>query len=141
MQQSMVTTNFPTRLALALMLLLSMAACSTGRPSTSDTTINNSYSYDSIFCSNTRIDTIFRDRWHAEYHTDSIVYIRDSVLCYRYRAVHDTLFKYSVDTLEVVRSVVHVKEVARKRTWFDYTSYFTCILFVGYLIYKARSWL
>jgi|GEM_PF-5680993 hypothetical protein len=62
-----------------------------------------------------------------------------SVVLYRYRLKHDSVFVHRTDTAFVEHRVVKRVEVPRRRTWFDYTSYAALAILVVLLVRKVRS--
>ena len=111
------------KLALALTLALSTASCSTTRVHTSAVRDSIVVIHDTVFSARLQYDSTFHDRYHSVIAIDSIVYVRDSVVLYKYKLKHDSVFIHKTDTLWMQRTTTKTKEVERRRTWFDYTAY------------------
>ena len=111
------------KLALALTLALSTASCSTTRVHTSAVRDSIVVKHDTVFSARLQYDSTFHDRYHSVIAIDSIVYVRDSVVLYKYKLKHDSVFIHKTDTAFVEHRVVKRVEVPRRRTWFDYTAY------------------
>ena len=139
MQRFTVTGTLLPRLALALMLVVSMASCSTTRVHTSAVRDSIVVVHDTVFSARAQYDSTFHDRYHSVIAIDSIVYVRDSVVLYRYRLKHDSVFVHRTDTAFVEHRVAKRVEVPRKRTWFDYTAYAALAILVVLLVRKVRS--
>ena len=125
------------KLALALMLALSTASCSTTRVHTSAVRDSIVVIHDTVFSARLQYDSTFHDRYHSVIAIDSIVYVRDSVVLYRYRLKHDSVFVHRTDTAFVEHEVVKRVEVPRRRTWFDYTAYAALAILVVLLVRKV----
>ena len=126
-------------LALVLTLALSTASCSTTRVHTSAERDSIVVVHDTVFAERLQYDSTFHDRYHSVIAIDSIVYVRDSVVLYRYRLKHDSVFVHRTDTAFVEHRVVKRVEVPRKRSWIDYTSYAALAILVVLLVRKVRS--
>ena len=126
-------------LVLVLMLVVSMASCSTTRVHTSAERDSIVVVHDTVFSARLQYDSTFHDRYHSVIALDSVVYVRDSVVVYRYRLKHDSVFVHRTDTAFVEHRVVKRVEVPRKRTWFDYTCYAAMAILVVLLVRKVRS--
>ena len=72
-----------------------------------DTLYLSNVQYDSIFVFNDRLLDRSRDT----------VYIKDSILEYRYRLLRDTIYKTQIDSIPVIREVEVVREV-RHIPWY-----------------------
>ena len=123
MQRFTVTGTLLPRLALALMLVVSMASCSTTRVQSSAERDSIVVVHDTVYSARLQYDSTYIDRYHTMIAVDSVVYIRDSVTQIRYRRVHDSIYIHKTDTLWMQRTTTKTKEVERRRTWFDYTAY------------------
>ncbi|MCR5333812.1 MAG: hypothetical protein K6E45_02675 [Bacteroidaceae bacterium] len=127
------------KLALALMLALSMASCSTTRVHTSAVRDSIVVIHDTVFSARLQYDSTFHDRYHSVIALDSVVYVRDSVVLYRYRLKHDSVFVHRTDTAFVEHRIVKRVEVPRRRSWMDYTSYAALAILVVLLVRKVHS--
>ena len=139
MQRFTVTGTLLLRLALALMLALNTASCSTTRVQSSAERDSIVVIHDTVFSARLQYDSIFHDRYHSVIAIDSIVYVRDSVVLYKYKLKHDSVFIHKTDTAFVEHRVVKRVEVPRRRTWFDYTAYAALAILVVLLVRKVRS--
>ena len=139
MQRFTVTGTLLTKLALALMLALSIASCSTTRVHTSAVRDSIVMVHDTIFTARLQYDSTFNDHYHSVIAIDSIVYVRDSVVQYRFRTKHDSVFIHKTDTVYIKRNITMTKEVPRKRNWFDYTSYSTLAILIVLLAWKIKK--
>ena len=72
-----------------------------------DTLYLSNVQYDSIFVFNDRLLDRSRDT----------VYIKDSILEYRYRLLRDTIYKTQIDSIPILREVEVVREV-RHVPWY-----------------------
>ena len=95
--------------------------------------------HDTVFAERLQYDSTFHDRYHSVIAIDSIVYVRDSVVLYRYRLKHDSVFVHRTDTAFVERRVIKRVEVPRRRSWIDYTSYAALAILVVLLVRKVRN--
>ena len=100
--------------ALLFLTLLTVYSCSTSRPLsqpaehlTRDTLYLSSQHFDSVF--------VFRDRLLDR--SRDTVYLKDSILEYRYKLLRDTVYKTRVDSIPVLREVEVVREV-RHIPWY-----------------------
>jgi hypothetical protein len=139
MQRFTVTGTLLQKLALVLMLVVSMASCSTTRVHTSAVHDSIVVIHDTVFTARLQYDSTFHDRYHSVIAIDSIVYVRDSVVLYRYRLKHDSVFVHKTDTAFVEHTEVRRVEVPRKRTWIDYTAYAALAILVVLLVRKVRN--
>lgn len=139
MQRFTVTGTLLTKLVLALMLALSIASCSTTRVHTSAVRDSIMMVHDTIFTARLQYDSTFHDRYHSVIAIDSIVYVRDSVVLYKYKVKHDSVFIHKTDTAFVKHTEVKRIEVPRKRNWFDYTSYSALAILVVLLAWKIKK--
>lgn len=139
MQRFTVTGTLLPKLALVLMLALSMASCSTTRVHTSAVRDSIVVIHDTVFTARLQYDSTFHDRYHSVIAIDSIVYVRDSVVLHRYRLKHDSVFIHKTDTAFVKHTEVKQIEVPRRRNWFDYTSYSALAILVILLAWKIKK--
>ena len=127
------------KLALALMLALNTASCSTTRVHTSAVRDSIVVIHDTVFSARLQYDSTFHDRYHSVIAIDSIVYVRDSVVLYKYKLKHDSVFIHRTDTAFVEHRVVKRVEVPRRRTWFDYTAYAALAILALLLMRKVKG--
>ena len=139
MQRFTVTGTLLPRLVLVLMLVVSMASCSTTRVHTSAVRDSIVVVHDTVFAERVQYDSTFHDRYHTMIAVDSIIYIRDSVTQIRYRKVHDSIYIHKTDTLWMKRTTTKSKEVERRRTWFDYTAYAALAILALLLMRKVKG--
>ncbi len=139
MQRFTVTGTLLPKLALALTLALSMASCSTTRVQSSAERDSIVVIHDTVFSARLQYDSTFHDRYHSVIALDSVVYVRDSVVLYRYRLKHDSVFVHRTDTAFVEHRVVKRVEVPRRRTWFDYTAYAALAILALLLMRKVKG--
>lgn len=139
MQRFTVTGTSLLKIALALMLALSIASCSTTRVHTSAVQDSIVMVHDTIFTARLQFDSTFHDRYHSVIAIDSIVYVRDSVVLYKYKVKHDSVFVHKTDTAFVKHTEVKRIEVPRKRTWFDHVAYAALVILIILLIRKIRK--
>ena len=93
--------------------------------------------HDTVFAERLQYDSTFHDRYHSVIAIDSIVYVRDSVVLYKYKLKHDSVFVHRTDTAFVEHRVVKRVEVPRRRSWIDYTSYAALAILVVLLVRKV----
>ena len=98
----------------ALLSALVLTGCATHRPLsqpaehlTRDTLYLSSQHFDSVF--------VFRDRLLDR--SRDTVYLKDSILEYRYRLLRDTVYQTRVDSIPILREVEVVREV-RHVPWY-----------------------
>ena len=139
MQRFTVTGTSLQKLVLALMLTLSIASCSTTRVHTSAVRDSIVMVHDTIFTARLQYDSTFHDHYHSVIAIDSIVYVRDSVVLYKYKVKHDSVFIHKTDTAFVKHTEVKRIEVPRKRTWFDHVAYAALAILIILLIRKIRK--
>ena len=137
MQRFTVTGTLLPKLVLVLMLALSMASCSTTRVHTSAERDSIVVMHDTVFSARLQYDSTFHDRYHSVIALDSVVYVRDSVVLYKYKLKHDSVFIHKTDTAFVEHEVVKRVEVPRRRSWIDYTSYAALAILVVLLVRKV----
>ena len=121
------------------MLVVSMASCSTTRVHTSAVRDSIVVIHDTVFAARLQYDSTFHDRYHSVIALDSVVYVRDSVVMYKYKLKHDSVFIHKTDTAFVEHRVVKRVEVPHRRSWMDYTSYAALAILVVLLVRKVRS--
>ena len=139
MQRFTVTGTLLPKLVLVLMLALSTASCSTTRVHTSAVHDSIVVIHDTVFSARLQYDSTFHDRYHSVIAIDSIVYVRDSVVLYKYKLKHDSVFIHKTDTAFVEHRVVKRVEVPRRRSWMDYTSYSALAIIVVLLAWKIKK--
>ena len=139
MQRFTVTGTLLPKLVLVLMLALSTASCSTTRVHTSAVHDSIVVIHDTVFSARLQYDSTFHDRYHSVIAIDSIVYVRDSVVLYKYKLKHDSVFIHKTDTAFVEHTEVRRVEVPRKRNWLDYTSYSALAIIVVLLAWKIKK--
>ena len=120
------------------MLVLSTASCSTSRVQSSSVRDSVVVKHDTVFTSRFLYDSTYVDRWHTMIANDSSVIIRDSVVHYRLKIKHDSIYINKTDTVFVRRNVTKTREVPRRRTWFDYASYAALAVLLLLLATKAK---
>ena len=121
------------------MLVVSTASCSTTRVQSSAERDSIVVVHDTVFAERVQYDSTFHDRYHSVIAIDSIVYVRDSVVLYKYKLKHDSVFIHKTDTAFVEHTEVRRVEVPRRRSWMDYTSYAALAILVVLLVRKVRS--
>ena len=94
--------------------------------------------HDTVFTARLQYDSTSRDHYHSVIAVDSVIFIRDSVVHYRLRTKHDSIYINKTDTAFVNRYVVKTREVPRKRTWFDWVSYAALGILAIMLVRRAR---
>jgi hypothetical protein len=123
MQRFTVTGTSLPKLALVLMLVLNTAACSTTRVQSSSERDSIVAKHDTVFIARFLHDSTFIDRYHTMIANDSVVFVHDSVVQYKFRTKHDSIYINKTDTAFVEHTEVKRVEVPRKRNWLDYTCY------------------
>lgn len=139
MRRFTVTGTLLPKLVLALTLALSIVSCSTTRVHTSAVRDSIVMVHDTVFTARLQYDSTFHDHYHSVIAIDSIVYVRDSVVLYKYKVKHDSVFIHKTDTAFVKRTEVKRVEVPRKRNWFDYTSYSALAILIILLAWKIKK--
>lgn len=139
MQRFTVTGTSLLRIVLVLMLALNIASCSTTRVHTSAVRDSIVVIHDTVFSARLQYDSTFHDHYHSVIAIDSIVYVRDSVVLYKYKVKHDSVFIHKTDTAFVKHTEVKRIEVPRKRTWFDHVAYAALAILIILLIRKIRK--
>ena len=72
---------------------------------------------DTLYLSNVQYDSIFVFKDKLTDRTKDTIYIKDSILEYRYRLLRDTVYKTRVDSIPVIREVEVIREV-RHVPWY-----------------------
>ena len=95
---------------------------------------------DTLYLSSQHYDSIYVSRDHFTDRSRDTVYIKDSILEYRYKLLRDTVYQTRVDSIPILREVEVVREVPRKRNWIDYLCYtitaiLSCLLLIRVLRY------
>ena len=72
---------------------------------------------DTLYLSNVQYDSIFVFKDKLTDRTKDTVYIKDSILEYRYKLLRDTVYQTRVDSIPVIREVEVVREV-RHVPWY-----------------------
>lgn len=121
------------------MLAMSIVSCSTTRVHTSAVRDSIVMVHDTIFTARLQYDSTFHDHYHSVIAIDSIVYVRDSVVLYKYKVKHDSVFIHKTDTAFVKHTEVKHVEVPRRRNWLDYTSYSALAILVVLLAWKIKK--
>ena len=119
-------------------LVLSTASCSTSRENISQRD-SVALRHDTVFTSRFLYDSTYIDRYHTMIANDSVVFVHDSVVQYKCRTKHDSIYINKTDTVFVNRNVVKTREVPRKRTWFDWLSYAALGILAVLIIRKVKS--
>ena len=95
-------------LAAVVLLCLLMAGCKTTR---------HTATHDTVYVDRVRTeyqwrhDSIYTDRWHDRWLQGDTVYMRDSVVCYRWHTLTDTLTMH--DSVYISKSDTTTVEVAK----------------------------
>jgi len=79
--------------------------------------------HDTVFTARLQYDSTFHDRYHSVIANDSVVFVHDSVVQYKFRTKHDSIYINKTDTVYIKRNITKTKEVPRKRNWFDWLCY------------------
>ena len=119
-------------------LALSTASCSTSRENISQRD-SVALRHDTVFTSRFLYDSTYIDRYHTMIANDSVVFVHDSVVHYKCRTKHDSIYINKTDTVFVRRNVTKTREVPRKRTWFDWLRYAALALLAIMLVMKMKS--
>ena len=72
---------------------------------------------DTLYLSNVQYDSIFVFKDKLTDRSKDTVYIKDSILEYRYRLLRDTVYQTRVDSIPIIREVEVVREV-RHIPWY-----------------------
>lgn len=139
MQRFTVTGTLLLKLALVLMLVLSTASCSITRVQSSSERDSIVAKHDTVFIARFLHDSTFIDRYHTMIANDSVVFVHDSVVQYKFRTKHDSIYINKTDTVYIKRNITKTKEVPRKRTWFDHVAYAALAILIILLIRKIRK--
>ena len=94
--------------------LLTVYSCSTSRHVTQ---LVERTSVDTLYLSSQQYDSIYVSRDHFTDRSRDTIYIKDSILGYRYKLLRDTVYKTQIDSIPVIREVEVVREV-RHVPWY-----------------------
>ena len=120
-------------------LVLSTASCSTSRVQSSSVRDSVAIRHDTVFTARFLYDSTYVDRYHTMIANDSVVFVHDSIVQYKCRTKHDSIYINKTDTVFVNRNVTKTREVPRKRTWFDWLSYTALVLLAIMFVMKMKS--
>ena len=96
---------------------------------------------DTLYLSSQHYDSIYVSRDHFTDRSRDTVYIKDSILEYRYKLLCDTVYQTRVDSIAILREVEVVREVPRKRNWIDYLCYTITAILSGLLLIRVLRYL
>ena len=96
---------------------------------------------DTLYLSSQHYDSIYVSRDHFTDRSRDTVYIKDSILEYRYKLLCDTVYQTRVDSIPILREVEVVREVPRKRNWIDYLCYTITAILSGLLLIRVLRYL
>ncbi len=96
---------------------------------------------DTLYLSSQHYDSIYVSRDHFTDRSRDTVYIKDSILEYRYKLLRDTVYQTRVDSIPILREVEVVREVPRKRNWIDYLCYTITAILSGLLLIRVLRYL
>ena len=96
---------------------------------------------DTLYLSSQHYDSIYVSRDHFTDRSRDTVYIKDSILEYRYKLLRDTVYQTRVDSIHILREVEVVREVPRKRNWIDYLCYTITAILSGLLLIRVLRYL
>ena len=96
---------------------------------------------DTLYLSSQYYDSIYVSRDHFTDRSRDTVYIKDSILEYRYKLLRDTVYQTRVDSIPILREVEVVREVPRKRNWIDYLCYTITAILSGLLLIRVLRYL
>ena len=96
---------------------------------------------DTLYLSSQHYDSIYVSRDHFTDRSRDTVYIKDSILEYRYKLLRDTVYQTRVDSIPILREVKVVREVPRKRNWIDYLCYTITAILSGLLLIRVLRYL
>lgn len=141
----------PLKTALALMLLLSTAACSVTKTIPVET-IREVYLHDTLVIRDYQFDSTYVSHERLEKDTLLIspsggdregVLIRETYTQYRYRILRDTILDVKRETIRdsipYPVTVTQVKEVPRPLTWFDRLSRLSLIIVIAAVVTVAMK--
>ena len=80
-------------------LALSTASCSTSRVQSSSVRDSVAIRHDTVFTSRFLYDSTYIDRYHTMIANDSVVFVHDSIVQYKYRTKHDSIYINKTDTV------------------------------------------
>ena len=90
---------------------------------------------DTLYLSSQQFDSVFVFRDRQLDRSRDTVYLKDSILEYRYRLLRDTVYQTRVDSIPILREVEVVRKVARPKTWLDRLCRYACFLLCGALLF------
>ena len=122
---------------IALLSALVLTGCATSRP----LQLVERTSVDTLYLSSQHYDSIYVSRDHFTDRSRDTVYIKDSILEYRYKLLRDTVYQTRVDSIPILREVEVVREVPRKRNWIDYLCYTITAILSGLLLIRVLRYL
>ena len=96
---------------------------------------------DTLYLSSQHYDSVYVSRDHFTDRSRDTVYIKDSILEYRYKLLRDTVYQTRVDSIPILREVEVVREVPRKRNWIDYLCYTITAILSGLLLIRVLRYL
>ena len=96
---------------------------------------------DTLYLSSQHYDSIYVSRDHFTDRSRDTVYIKDSILEYRYKLLRDTVYQTRVDSIPILREVEVVRVVPRKRNWIDYLCYTITAILSGLLLIRVLRYL
>ena len=96
---------------------------------------------DTLYLSSQHYDSIYVSRDHFTDRSRDTVYIKDSIIEYRYKLLRDTVYQTRVDSIPILREVEVVREVPRKRNWIDYLCYTITAILSGLLLIRVLRYL
>ena len=86
---------------------------------------------DTLYLSSQHYDSIFVSRDHFTDRSRDTIYIKDSILEFRYKLLRDTVYKVQHDSIPYEVRIETVREVPRRRNILDYISYACLGLVIG----------
>ena len=100
-------------LILALLSTLVLMGCATHRP----LQVVERFHRDTLYLSSQHFDSVFVFRDRLLDRSRDTIYLKDSILEYRYRLLRDTVYQTRVDSIPILREVEVVREV-RHIPWY-----------------------
>ena len=98
------------------------------------------YIHDTTRVVNTRLDSVYVDRWHDVVVKGDTVRIHDSTIITRDRYCHDTVYRYKEKPVKVTE----IREVAQPLTWWQKTQkggFWVLLAALGvYVLWRTRKW-
>ena len=135
----------------ACVLLLTCCSCGSTKHITQ---LVRDVRVDTVYLSNVQYDSIYIYQDHiSEHHLGTLptnltpeqylntpmrtdtLYIKDKSIEYRYKMLHDTIYKTQVDSIPYQVTITEVKEIQRPLTWYDHFSRAVLWLNIGFVIY------